>query len=92
MLTDGGAPVHQFDWPATALAGHPRWATKGDALQHVLTKNGVSNLWERKLTGRAAEADHELSIGSDLRLFLVVGRQTTGPYPRKQVQRCHPDQ
>ena len=46
---DGGAPVHQFDWPA--LAGHPRWATKGDALQYVLTKNGISNLWEQKLTG-----------------------------------------
>ena len=46
---DGGARVHQFDWPA--LAGHPRWATKGDALQYVLTKNGVSNLWEQKLTG-----------------------------------------
>jgi len=46
---DGGAPVHQFDWPA--LAGHPRWDTKGDALQYVLTKNGVSNLWEQKLTG-----------------------------------------
>jgi Tol biopolymer transport system component len=46
---DGGAPVHQFDWPA--LAEHPRWATKGDALQYVLTKNGVSKLWEQKLTG-----------------------------------------
>ena len=46
---DGGAPVHQFDWPA--LAGYPRWATKGDALQYVLTKNGVSNLWEQKLAG-----------------------------------------
>ena len=48
---DGGAPVHQFDWPA--LAGGPRWAPKGDALQYVLTKNGVSNLWEQKLTGGA---------------------------------------
>jgi Tol biopolymer transport system component len=46
---DGGAPVHQFDWPA--LAGSPRWAPGGDALQYVLTKNGVSNLWEQKFTG-----------------------------------------
>jgi serine/threonine protein kinase/Tol biopolymer transport system component len=46
---DGVAPVHQFDWPA--LAGGPRWAPKGDALQYVLTKSGVSNLWEQKLTG-----------------------------------------
>jgi Tol biopolymer transport system component len=46
---DGGVPVHQFDWPALALA--PRWAPKGDALQYVLTKNRVSNLWEQKLTG-----------------------------------------
>ena len=46
---EGGAPVHQFDWPA--LAGDPRWAPKGDALQYVLTKSGVSNVWEQKLTG-----------------------------------------
>jgi hypothetical protein len=83
-------PVHQLDWPA--LAGYPHWAPKGDALQYVLTKNGVSNLWEQKLTGGPPEADHELSIGPDLRLFLVVGRQTAGPYPRKQQQGCNPDQ
>ena len=47
----GGAPVHQFDWPALAVG--PRWAPKGDALQYVLTKNGVSNLWEQKLAGGA---------------------------------------
>jgi serine/threonine protein kinase len=45
----GGAPVLQFNWPA--LAGGPRWAPKGDALQYVLTKNGVSDLWEQRLTG-----------------------------------------
>jgi Tol biopolymer transport system component len=48
---DGGAPVRRFDWPA--LAGVPCWAPKGDALQYVLTKNSVSNLWEQKLTGGA---------------------------------------
>jgi eukaryotic-like serine/threonine-protein kinase len=48
---DGGAPVHQFDWPA--LAESWRWAPTGDALQYSLTKHGVSNLWEQKLTGGA---------------------------------------
>jgi len=46
---DGGAPLYQFDWPPTA--GNPRWAPRGTALQYILTKNGVSNIWERKLTG-----------------------------------------
>jgi serine/threonine protein kinase/Tol biopolymer transport system component len=46
---DGGAPLRLFDWPATA--GSPRWAPGGDAVEYVLTKNGVSNIWEQKLTG-----------------------------------------
>jgi len=46
---DGGAPLHQFDWPASA--GGPRWAPAGDAVEYVLTRNGVSNIWEQRLTG-----------------------------------------
>jgi len=46
---DGGAPVHQFDWPAQA--GDPHWAPRGEALQYVLTQKGVSNLWEQNLIG-----------------------------------------
>jgi Tol biopolymer transport system component len=41
--------LYQFDWPPTA--GEPRWAPGGDAVQYVLTKNGVSNIWQQKLTG-----------------------------------------
>ncbi|HET6179947.1 MAG TPA: protein kinase [Candidatus Sulfotelmatobacter sp.] len=44
----GGAPLYQLDWPA--LAGDPHWAPGGDAIQYVVTKNGVSNIWEQKLT------------------------------------------
>jgi Tol biopolymer transport system component len=46
---DGGAPLHQFDWPA--LAGEPRWAPGGEAVDYVLTRNGVSNIWRQKLSG-----------------------------------------
>jgi Tol biopolymer transport system component len=46
---DGGVPLHEFDWPA--LAGNPRWARGGEAVDYVLTRNGVSNIWQQKLTG-----------------------------------------
>jgi len=47
---DGGAPLRQFDWPPELL-NNPRWAPGGDAVEYVLTRNGVSNIWEQKLTG-----------------------------------------
>jgi Tol biopolymer transport system component len=46
---DGGAPLRQFDWPA--LAGEPRWAPEGKAVDYVLTRHGVSNIWRQKLSG-----------------------------------------
>jgi eukaryotic-like serine/threonine-protein kinase len=46
---DTGFPLQQFDWPA--LAGNPRWAPGGEAIDYVLTRNGVSNMWQQKLTG-----------------------------------------
>ncbi len=48
---DGGPPIYQFDWPT--LASGPRWAPSGQSIEYSLTKNGVSNIWERKLTGDA---------------------------------------
>jgi Tol biopolymer transport system component/DNA-binding winged helix-turn-helix (wHTH) protein len=47
--SDGGAASYKFDWPALASAA--RWAPEGDAVEYVLTRNGVSNLWQQKLTG-----------------------------------------
>jgi Tol biopolymer transport system component len=46
---DGGALLKQFDWPISA--GEPRWAPRGDAIDYVLTRNGVSNIWEQNLAG-----------------------------------------
>ena len=46
---DGGAPLRRFDWPATA--GNPRWAPGGEAVEYVLTRNGVSNIWQQKVSG-----------------------------------------
>jgi Tol biopolymer transport system component len=47
---DGGAPLYQFDWPA--LGGkEPRWAPGGEAVEYVLTRNGVSNIWRQKPSG-----------------------------------------
>ena len=46
---EGGPPIYQFDWPP--LASSPRWAPSGQSIEYALTKDGVSNIWERKLTG-----------------------------------------
>jgi Tol biopolymer transport system component len=46
---DGGVPLYQFDWPPSA--SDPRWDHGGKALEYVLTKNGVSNIWQQPLTG-----------------------------------------
>jgi Tol biopolymer transport system component len=45
----GGTPIYQLDWPAAA--GAPRWAPDGKAIQYVLTREGVSNIWQQKLAG-----------------------------------------
>jgi len=51
---DGGAPLQQFDWPASAgLFTSPRWTAGGEAIDYVLTRNGVSNIWRHNLTGGA---------------------------------------
>jgi Tol biopolymer transport system component len=50
---DSGALLQQFDWPASAGFGSPRWAPGGDAVDYVLTRNGVSNILRQSLTGGA---------------------------------------
>ena len=47
--SDGGADLYKFDWPASASA--PRWAPAGDAVEYALTRNGVANIWQQRLTG-----------------------------------------
>jgi Tol biopolymer transport system component len=46
---EGGTPLYQFDWPPSASG--PRWSPGGEAVEYVLTRNGVSNIWQQKLTG-----------------------------------------
>jgi len=51
---DGGAALQQFDWPGSAgFFGSPRWMPGGEAIDYVLTHNGVSNIWRQKLAGGA---------------------------------------
>jgi Tol biopolymer transport system component len=45
----GGTPIYQLDWPGAA--GAPLWAPDGKAIQYVLTREGVSNIWQQKLAG-----------------------------------------
>jgi Tol biopolymer transport system component/DNA-binding winged helix-turn-helix (wHTH) protein len=48
---DGGTLMHEFDWPASAWRS--RWAPRGDAIDYILTRNGVSNIWQQNLAGGA---------------------------------------
>ena len=51
---DGGATLQQFDWSGSAsLFTGPRWMPGGDAIDYVLTHNGVSNIWRQNLAGGA---------------------------------------
>ena len=53
IAIDGGVLLKQFDWPASA--GEPRWAPGGEAIDYVMTRNGVSNVWQQNLTGGASK-------------------------------------
>jgi Tol biopolymer transport system component len=53
MRSEGGPAVFQDAWPA--MAGNPRWAPSGQAIEYVQTTNGIGNIWERKLTGGPAK-------------------------------------
>jgi Tol biopolymer transport system component len=46
---DGGTVMNQFDWPTSAW--RPRWAPRGGAIDYILTRNGVSNIWQQSLSG-----------------------------------------
>ena len=46
---DGGATYRTLDVPSK-IAG-PRWSPDSRSLQYLLTKDGVSNLWEQPLAG-----------------------------------------
>jgi Tol biopolymer transport system component len=48
---EGGTLLHEFDWPVSA--GEPRWAPAGEAIDYVLTRHGVSNIWRQNLSGGA---------------------------------------
>jgi len=50
---DSGALLQQFDWPVSAGFGSPRWAPRGDAVDYVVTRNGVSNIVQQRLAGGA---------------------------------------
>jgi eukaryotic-like serine/threonine-protein kinase len=48
---EGGEPAHHFDAPPGMFG--LRWSPDGKAFQYVLTRGGVSNLWEQPLAGGA---------------------------------------
>jgi len=48
---DGGVLLDQLDWPPAA--GDFRWAPGGEAVDYVLTLNGVDNIWRQNLAGGA---------------------------------------
>jgi Tol biopolymer transport system component len=47
---DDGTIMHQFDFPGLAWP-QCRWAPRGDAIDYILTRNGISNIWRQNLNG-----------------------------------------
>jgi len=45
----GGPSAYRFDLPPGALG--IQWAPEGNALDYLLTRGGVSNIWRQPLTG-----------------------------------------
>lgn len=46
---EGGPPVYEF--ALNPAGGEPHWAPDSKAIQYSLDQNGVSNIWEQRLTG-----------------------------------------
>jgi Tol biopolymer transport system component len=56
IALDGGAALQQSDWPAlVGVFASPRWAPGGDAIDYVLTRNGVSNIWRQNIKGGSSK-------------------------------------
>lgn len=45
-----GHVVHEFPWIAS-IQEQPRWTPDSKAIQHIVTRNGISNIWEHRLSG-----------------------------------------
>src|SRR5579862_8308241 len=50
--TSGGAPIKTFDVPEGTF--RIRWSEAGTSLHYLITKDGVTNIWEQPLTGGKA--------------------------------------
>ena len=70
---EGGTLLHEFDWPVSA--GEPHWSPGGEAIQYVLTRNSVSNIWQQTWL-----ADHrsKLLILTRDRFSTLSGREMAG--------------
>jgi serine/threonine protein kinase/Tol biopolymer transport system component len=58
---DGGEPLYRFDLPASAWGF--RWAPAGKALDYMLTRGGVSNIWRQPLAGGPPKQITDLKAG-----------------------------
>ena len=87
---DGGVLLQQLDWPAAA-GEVVLWEPGGEAIDDVLTRNGVSNIWRQKLAGGAPTQITNFESGQILFDFdLSRDGTATRIDSRKRKQRCHP--
>jgi Tol biopolymer transport system component len=49
IQASGGAPLQTFKAPTDVSV--LRWAPDGQTLQYLLTRNGVTNIWEQPIAG-----------------------------------------
>jgi DNA-binding winged helix-turn-helix (wHTH) protein/WD40 repeat protein len=58
-----GSLAKSFAAPPGVFAGCVRWSRDDNALQYILTRNGISNLWQQSLAGGAPKQLTNFSSG-----------------------------
>lgn len=79
--TNGGPPLHIYGVPGGIFC--TRWSPRGTGLQYLITRNGVTNIWEQSLTGGEPKQVTKFTSGTTFdfdwspdnkRLLLTRGR------------------
>lgn len=84
----GGARVKQFAIPE--INDSMRWSPSGKSLQYLVTRIGVTNIWEQPLTGGKPRQLTQFSAGQIFDFNWSSDHMWLPADPRKLKHRCRP--
>jgi hypothetical protein len=85
----GGDPMYRFDAPAGMFG--LAWSPDSKNFQYILTRDGVSNLWETAAAWWTRPPNHPFQSKPDSGFRLVPRPQTTRAVAWKSQQQCRAD-